>query len=209
MDPKPSENYLEDVQDYSQDFNTTRLYKLLQQFQEVLRGKSFREAEHAKRVSVICRTIAEAMELPEDMIAEMEVVGLIHDIGKVLVPDKILNKLSGLTVEERKVMSRHPEIGYKILYSFIETRKLARYVKYHHEHYDGKGYPAGLRGEEIPLQSRILTIADAFDAMTSERVYREALTKQQALQELRCKAGTQFDPYIVSIFLNKVIARLS
>ncbi len=139
----------------------------------------------------------------------MEIIGLMHDIGKIAIKKSVLNKLGWLTDEEKKEIARHPEIGYRILNTSTETTHIAKHVLAHHEHYDGTGYPFQIRGEEIPLQSRIIAVADAFDAMTSNRAYRSAQSTAFAVKELKTNAGTQFDPKVVEVFLNKVLGEVS
>lgn len=169
-----------------------------------LHEKNKREEQHGKRVSCLCEAIGIAMERSQSELNELKTVGLLHDIGKIAIDDKILNKPGQLTNEEWNEIKRHPEIGYRILSSVNDTAELAELVLAHHERWDGKGYPKGLKGEEIPLQARIIAIADAYDAMTSERAYRNSLSEEAALEELRENAGTQFDPEIIRVFIEKM-----
>lgn len=130
---------------------------------------------------------------------------MLHDIGKIAIEEKTLNKREKLTEDEWEEIKSHPGIGYRILSTVNDMSEIAEYVLCHHEKWDGSGYPKGLKGKEIPLQARIIAIADAYDAMTSERSYRSALPEAVALQELQLKAGIQFDPDITKVFLEKVI----
>ena len=130
----------------------------------------------------------------------------LHDVGKIAVPDAILDKPGPLDPVEWSFMRRHPLIGERILLAAPALRPVARLVRSSHERFDGSGYPDGLRGDEIPLGARVVTVCDAFDAMTSERPYREAVTEAAAIEELRRCAGTQFDPMVVGAF-SRVIAR--
>jgi HD-GYP domain-containing protein (c-di-GMP phosphodiesterase class II) len=164
------------------------------------------DTEHANRVSYYCRKIGKAIGLSDSQIEELSKAGLLHDIGKAALPPHILNKNGPLTKQERKIINTHPEIAYRILHSSKGMKDIALVVLAHHERYDGRGYPHGLTGEEIPLHARILTVADAFDAMTSDRPYRRRLSLQTAIGELQRCAGTQFDPEIVEIFITKVLA---
>ncbi len=132
---------------------------------------------------------------------------MLHDIGKIAIDEKILNKPGRLSIEEWNEIKRHPEIGYRILSSVNDMAELAEFVLAHHERWDGKGYPKGLKGEEIPLQARIIMVADSYDAMTSERTYRKPLTEEAGMEELRENAGTQFDPEIVRVFIEKVMQK--
>jgi diguanylate cyclase (GGDEF)-like protein/PAS domain S-box-containing protein len=168
--------------------------------------KSNREAMHSTRVSRICQSIAGKLDMTKDAVNQMRIAGLIHDIGKIGVDEKVLNKPEGLTAEERRDVERHPEIGWRLLSSTNDFSELAQFVLSHHERWDGKGYPSGLMGEAIPLESRIIAVADAYDAMTSQRSYKEALDKEEAISELQKCAGTQFDPTIVDVFVNRVLA---
>jgi HD-GYP domain-containing protein (c-di-GMP phosphodiesterase class II) len=172
-----------------------------------LHEKNKREEQHSQRVSYLCEAIGIAMEQSESELKELKTVGLLHDIGKIAIDEKILNKPDKLTNEEWNDIKRHPEIGYRILSSVNDMAELAEFVLAHHERWDGGGYPKGLKGVEIPLQARIITVADTFDAMTSERAYRSAIPDDIAIAELKRNAGTQFDPEIVRIFTEKVMNR--
>lgn len=170
-----------------------------------LLAKNEREAQHSRRVAQLCKEIAIAMQLPEAKVREMETIGLMHDIGKIAIRSKIIEKPGSLSKDEREDIKRHPEVGYRILSTSNDTADIALYVLTHHERYDGTGYPSGIKGEKIPLQARILAVADAYDAMTSARAYRGPLPRQVVLEELRNNAGTQFDPEIVKVFIEKVL----
>ena len=127
----------------------------------------------------------------------LHIASLLHDIGKIGTPERILNKSSELTIGERKVIQEHPLTGVTILQSIKELGEAIPGIKYHHERYDGKGYPEGLKGKEIPLVASIISVADTFDAMTTDRPYRKALSKEQAVAELKRCSGAQFDPEII------------
>lgn len=172
-----------------------------------LHEKNKREEQHSHRVSYLCESVGRALGLPEDDIKELKTVGLLHDIGKIAIEENILNKSEKLTDEEWEEIKRHPEIGYRILSTVNDMSEMAEHVLAHHERWDGKGYPKGLKGEEIPLQARIITIADAYDAMVSERSYRSALPEEVAIRELKLNAGTQFDSELVRLFIEKVLSR--
>jgi len=183
--------------------------KTIDLIMDTLFEKSKREAMHSSRVSNICQTIASKMNFKKDAVNQMRIAGLIHDIGKIGVDENILNKPGRLTPEERKVIEGHPEIGWKILSSTTEFLKLSQFVLSHHENWDGSGYPNGLKGEEIQLEARIISVADSYDAMTSERSYRKGMTREAAIEELRRCSGTQFDPKIVDVFADTVLPETS
>jgi diguanylate cyclase (GGDEF)-like protein len=164
---------------------------------------------HSRKVSDYSVAIAEALDLPQDRIATIRAASLLHDIGKVGIPDSILSKEGPLTDEEWEPVKIHPKLGVEILRHIIDLVNCLPAILHHHEHYDGKGYPSGLKGDSIPLEGRILAIADAYDAMTSPRPYREQLSSQSALEELRRCAGTQFDPELVEIFCTIIEASTS
>jgi len=171
--------------------------------------KSNREALHSKRVSNICKTIGLKMGFEEDALNRIGIAGLLHDIGKIGIDEKILNKPGFLSGDERKEIERHPEIGWRILSSTNEFSEVAQFVLNHHEKWDGSGYPNGLELKKIPLESRIISIADAYDAMTSERSYKKAMRQDEVIQELMSCSGTQFDLEIVEVFVQQVLSEKS
>ena len=156
---------------------------------------------HSLRVAYFCVSVGKEMGLSPEEIYELEVSALFHDLGKIGVHDSVLRKPSRLTDEEFLEMKLHPTKSYTILEDYPIFRKMAINAKYHHERFDGRGYPDGLKGEDIPLFSRIILISDTFDAMTSTRPYRKGLPFEVAFAELREFAGTQFDPVIVEKFI--------
>ena len=156
---------------------------------------------HSERVAVISRRLARELGLTEQQIERIYMAGILHDVGKIGVPESVLHKTGKLTNEEFDQMKKHPQIGARILADIKQIQDLIPGVLYHHERYDGKGYPARLSGENIPLMGRIICIADCFDAMTSNRTYRRALPLEVAMIELRRCAGTQFDPTLIEAFL--------
>jgi len=172
---------------------------------KILDARDPHTSRHSTRVTELSMRIGKALGLSDEDLDVLKVSASLHDIGKVGVPDKILLKKGKLTVEEMDIIKKHPDIGFDILSSIIPMKKDAEIIRHHHERYDGKGYPMGLKGEDIPFLSRIITLADAFDAMTSDRPYRKALPYSVALQEIKRCRGTQFDPGIVDVFIRKVI----
>ncbi|RNC28479.1 MAG: putative diguanylate cyclase YegE [Candidatus Dichloromethanomonas elyunquensis] len=179
--------------------------KTIDLIMNTLYKKSNREMRHSKRVGEICKMIATQMNFNQDDINQMRIAGLMHDIGKIGIDEKILNKPQKLNEDERNEIKRHAEIGYRILSLVNEFSQIARFVLEHQEKWDGRGYPRGLKGEEISLQARIIAVADAYDAMMTDRPYCKALSKEEAVQEIRRCSSTQFDPYIVKIFLEKCV----
>ena len=173
---------------------------------QTLHQKRPHERAHARHVSVICCGIAKKMGLSDHEIAEIKVVGLMHDIGKVAIPDAIFSKKGKLTDEEYSEVKRHCEIGFRILSASVDMAHIAKIVLAHHERFDGTGYSSGMRGEEIPLQARIVAVADAYDAMTSERPYRQPIERNAALKEIAENKGTQFDPAVADAFLRMMNA---
>ncbi|MCR4948205.1 MAG: HD domain-containing protein [Treponema sp.] len=163
-----------------------------------------RTGRHSFRVAVYSMLMAVELGFNDEELENIRQIGLLHDIGKIGVPDSILNKRGKLTAEEYEIMKKHVDIGGEILKDFSYIKNVADGAKYHHERYDGKGYNAGLKGEEIPLTARIIGIADAFDAMTSNRVYRKAMKMEDVIVELKAGKGTQFDPALVDIMLELI-----
>ena len=169
--------------------------------------KNPREEQHSERVGDVSQKIGSALDLSDIEISKLKVMGHLHDIGKIAIDEGILNKADHLTESEREKINRHPEIGFRILSASNEMIEIAECILAHHERWDGKGYPRGLSGEEIPLAARIISLADSYDAMTSERPYRNALSEEKFLQEIRENAGSQFDPEIARTFVEKVLKK--
>ena len=184
----------------SQSMRGTTVHSIIRTLYE----KNKREEQHSRRVSALNVKIGEIMGLKEESIEELKNIGMLHDIGKIAISDDILDKPESLTSEELNEMRRHPAIGYHILSSVIGMAEIAGYVLAHHERWDGKGYPKGLCRNEIPLQARITAVANVYDSMVNERPYRKTRSKEEALEELKRNAGTQFDPEIVKIFVESV-----
>jgi putative nucleotidyltransferase with HDIG domain len=148
--------------------------------------------------------LAEKLSLSEEEKDTLRYGAYLHDLGKIEVESAILNKAGSLTEEEWEVMKKHTVLGSEIVRPLLFFQDISPIIRSHHENYDGTGYPDGLKGEEIPLLARIVRLADSFDAMTTDRPYRKALTFSQACQELRKNAGKHYDPYLVDLFLEAV-----
>jgi len=184
-------------------------YKTIDTILKTLHGKSEREKNHSERVGELCESIATALNMNSEDVKEFRTIGLMHDIGKIAIDLSILDKPGKLDKMEQAEIERHPELGYQILRSINEFAKLAEYTLSHHERWDGTGYPRRLKGAEIPFEARIIAIADAYDSMTSDRAYRNALDKESAMKEILSESGKQFDPDVVKIFVEKVYGSLS
>lgn len=176
-------------------------FETIYAFAEAIGARDQYTMGHSEKVAEYARLTAEALGLDEKEVDLAYICGIVHDVGKIGVPENILNKPGSLTTDEFKQITSHPEKGATILSHISWLEDVVPVVLAHHERYDGRGYPQGLRGEEIPLLSRILAVADAFDAMTSDRSYRKALPVPVAINELKRNAGGQFDPRVVEAFM--------
>lgn len=166
----------------------------------LLEARDFITEGHAERLEMLVGSLAERLDFPSSQLDAMRLFAKFHDIGKVGISDAILFKPGPLNEAERTEMRRHCEIGYRIALASSDLVYIAEWILRHHEWWDGSGYPIGLAGEAIPVECRILSIVDAFDAMTSDRPYRKAMPTGQAVQELRKFGGIQFDPDLLGIF---------
>ncbi|MCD6231692.1 HD-GYP domain-containing protein [Candidatus Aerophobetes bacterium] len=156
---------------------------------------------HSEQVSLWSEIISRKLGLSQKEQEEIKLAAKLHDIGKIGIPDRILKKPAKLSEEEYAEVRKHSSLGADLFSNIDSLKKISKIIKHHHEWYNGKGYPDGLRGEEIPVGSRIINVADAYQAMTSNRPYRKAFSKEKAIDELKRCAGTQFDPEIVRIFI--------
>ncbi len=174
---------------------------IVQTLMKALEARDYITEGHAERLQELVETLASAIGLPERSLGDLRLLAKFHDIGKVGIPDRILFKPGPLTSNEFSEMKRHSEIGHRIAQSNPDLVPIAGWILKHHEWWDGQGYPQGLKGEEIPLECRILAIADAFDAMTNDRPYHRALSREEAIAEIMKCAGSQFDPNLIKVFL--------
>ena len=170
-------------------------------FNQLLDLKDLNTGVHSTRLAEWAIRVARALNIPEEHMYQVEVAALLHDIGKIGVPDAILKKPGPLTAEERALMNKHPEYSWSILRLIPGLEQASLYALHHHESVDGSGYPAHLKGSDIPLVSRIVCVIDAYDAMISHRCYRKGVGHEEAARRLRASAGTQFDLEVVQVFL--------
>ncbi|MDP4089481.1 MAG: diguanylate cyclase, partial [Bacillota bacterium] len=171
--------------------------------------RSRMEDAHSHGVSKLCKSMGEALGLVKAEIEELKSAGLLHDIGKIALDENIMNKADEFTEDELAEYNRHSDIGYRMLNTVHDMTDIANYVLYHHERWDGKGYPKGLKGTEIPLASRIIAIVDAYDKMISGKNYASPFSVELAIAELKKNAGSQFDPELVQVFVEKVLGGIT
>jgi HD-GYP domain-containing protein (c-di-GMP phosphodiesterase class II) len=178
-------------------------------FTQLLDLKDLNTGVHSTRLAEWAIRVGQELGLEEPVLQNLEVAALLHDIGKVGIPDSILRKPGRLDPEEYALMKKHPEYGWAVLRMLPGFDRAALDILHHHEFFDGKGYPAGLKGTEIPIVSRIVTVIDAFDAMVSSRPYRRGLPYEEAVRRLKEASGTQFDADVVRCFLSFAQAEMS
>jgi len=177
---------------------------VLQTLKELLWSNSYESKVHEERIKELATRMSDILYLSDIDREDLILLSHFHDIGEITIPSEILKKNTSLSKEEFKKIKTHPEVGYRIAEASYELTKIAEYILTHHEWWNGKEYPRGLKREEIPLVSRIFSIIDAYEVMTSGRPYKKAKTKEEAIEELKKCAGTQFDPNLVEVFLTIV-----
>ncbi len=170
-------------------------------FNQLLDLKDLNTGVHSTRLAEWALRVARKLDVPEKCLYQVEVAALLHDVGKIGVPDAILKKSAPLTADERAIINRHPEYSWSILRLFSELEEASLFALHHHESVDGSGYPAGLKGHDIPLASRIVSVIDAYDAMISNRCYRKGLPHDEAVRRLLASSGSQFDSEVVRAFI--------
>lgn len=175
--------------------------KLLESITHTLQQKNPREESHSRRVGELSELIARELGFSEFEVKKVRTAGMMHDVGKIIIDESILNKPGKLNHEEWEQVKKHPQMGFRILSASTDTIDIARAALSHHERYDGKGYPQGLAGDDIPLMGRIICVADSYDAMTGPRTYKEVFSQDQAIAEIIKNKGTQFDPDIADAFI--------
>ncbi len=184
-----------------EEHHTTFRDSVICAFNQLLDLKDISTGVHSTRLAEWALRVARKLEVPEKCLYQVEVAALLHDVGKIGVPDSILKKASALTAEERAIINRHPEYSWSILRLLSGLEEASLYALHHHESVNGTGYPAGLKGDDIPLASRIVSVIDAYDAMVSNRCYRKGLTHEEAIRRLVESSGTQFDAKVVQAFI--------
>ena len=177
---------------------------MISYIEKSLDKKDYETEDHVRRMEKLSLMLGKDLKLSESELNELVMLSALHDIGKIAVADNLIQKPGKLTPQEWEMIKKHPEVGYRIAQSSGDLAVIADAILTHHENWDGSGYPEGLKGEEIPLISRIISIVDSYDAMTHDRPYRRALNKEQAVAEIRRCSGTKYDPKLVEVFIKIV-----
>jgi diguanylate cyclase (GGDEF)-like protein len=181
--------------------NESARSSIILSLKKALEERYYETEEHAMRMANLSLLIGERINLKYNELNELRLLAILHDIGKISISDSIILKPGRLTSDEWEIIKKHPEVGYRLAKSSRDLGQIAKGILYHHERWDGNGYPEGLKGKKIPVISRIVSIADAFDAMTNDRPYRKAMTKYEAIEEIKKESGSQFDPYLAKLFM--------
>jgi HD-GYP domain-containing protein (c-di-GMP phosphodiesterase class II) len=174
--------------------------RLVEGLTEAIEMRDSYSGGHPQRVLKICMAMSKYLPITAEEKRQLMLAAILHDIGKVGITDHILAKNGRLTVEELEIIREHPRIGAKIVGDVRQLRSIVPGIKYHHEHFDGSGYPEGLRGEGIPLIARVIAVADTYDAIVNDRAYHKGMSKSEAIAEITGKTGTHFDPQVVGVF---------
>src|SRR4030066_247969 len=185
--------------------NESARSSIILSLKNALEERYYETEEHAMRMANLSLLVGEKINLKYNELNELRLLAILHDIGKISISDSIILKPGKLTTEEWEVIKRHPEVGYRLANSSRDLEQIARGILYHHERWDGKGYPEGLKGNKIPVISRIVAIADAFDAMTNDRPYRKAMSNYEAIEEIKRESGSQFDPSLAKLFAEVLV----
>jgi diguanylate cyclase (GGDEF)-like protein/PAS domain S-box-containing protein len=187
--------------------NQSARSSIIKSLEVALKERDLETEEHTQRMKKYSLLFGEILELPDSKMDELSLLSTLHDIGKIGIPDQIVLKPGKLNEEEWQIMKKHPEIGYRIALSSADLAIIANSILHHHERWDGNGYPHGLANNEIPITSRIISIVDSYDAMTSDRPYRKAMSKEIVQDELYKNIGSQFDPELTNVFMNQLLLK--
>ncbi|MBE3092884.1 MAG: diguanylate cyclase [Chloroflexi bacterium] len=188
------------MNEYKLSENESARSSIILSLKKALEERDYETEEHSKRMEDLSLLLGKKVNLKGNELNELRLLAVLHDIGKISIPDSIIFKPGKLTSKEWEIIKKHPVIGYRVARSSPDLIQIAKGILYHHERWDGKGYPEGLKGNKIPLISRIVAIVDAYDAMTNDRPYRKAMSKKKALGEIERESGAQFDPSLAKIF---------
>ncbi|MEA2015859.1 MAG: diguanylate cyclase [Actinomycetota bacterium] len=186
--------------------NDSARHSIILSLKNALEERDYETEEHAMRIANLSMDLGKKMNLKYNELNELRLVAILHDIGKISISDSIILKPGKLTPEEWDIIKTHPEAGYRLAKSSRDLEQIAKGILYHHERWDGNGYPKGLKGKKIPVFSRIVSIADAFDAMTNDRPYRKALSSEAAIEEIKKESGSQFDPDLAKKFIGILLS---
>ncbi|MBN2432178.1 MAG: HD domain-containing protein [Acidobacteria bacterium] len=200
--PELLDGVMEKISIRDQDQNGLTVFEVINSLVTAVDAKDHYTGNHSSESSIFSVALAKRLGLDEQAVERLRIASKLHDVGKIGIPEYILCKQEKLSIDEMEVMKRHSEIGARIIRPISSLRHIADIIEHHHERWDGTGYPNNLRGEEIPLESRILAVVDAFHAMISDRPYRNAMSRETALEEIAREAGHQFDPYISRQFVD-------